>query len=134
MFISQTTKCCDELKKRLDFEPENLVNGRREWSMVHRRAKLILIASAAWFLLSARPPGCLALPVDMGIAGPSYWTVVQTGGGTITVTPPVSKSGKRKRSNRTVATSAPPIGIMGNVAVAQGGQISDSGDQFEGDL
>ena len=102
--------------------------------MVHRRAKLILIASAAWFLLSARPPGCLALPVDMGIAGPSYWTVVQTGGGTITVTPPVSKSGKRKKSNRTVATSAPPIGIMGNVAVAQGGQISDSGDQFEGDL
>src|SRR5437763_7281980 len=103
--------------------------------MLSKRAKLILVAGAGWCLLLARPSSCFALPVDMGIAGPSYWTALQTGGGTISVTAPTTKtrSGKKKK-HPVSATFAPHIAIMGNVAVAQGGQVLDSGDQFEGDL
>src|SRR5256885_13781145 len=103
--------------------------------MLSKRAKLILVAGAGWCLLLARPSSCSALPVDMGIAGPSYWTALQTGGGTISVTAPTTKTKSGKKKKLTVrGTFTPHIAIMGNVGVAQGGQIQDNGAQFEGGL
>jgi hypothetical protein len=103
--------------------------------MFSKRAKLILVASAGCSLLLARPPGCFALPVDMGLAGSQYWTVLQTGGGTITLAQPVATtSKKKKKKTSTAVTTASRVAIMGNVGLAQGGAIVDSGNQFQGDL
>src|SRR2546423_11573945 len=101
--------------------------------MPSKRAKSILVASAGWFLLLARPSSCSALPVDMGMAGPSYWTALQTGGGIISGTAPTTKtkSGKKKKVS---ATFAPHIDIMGNVGGSQGRQNQDNGAQIERDV
>src|SRR2546430_4653130 len=97
--------------------------------MLSKRAKLILVAGAGWCLLLARPSSCFALPVDMGMAGPSYWAALQTGGGTINVAAPATKTktGKKKKNNVS-ATSAPHIWVMGNVGVSPRGQGLDNGD------
>ena len=81
--------------------------------MNSKTSKVILIAFTLFTFLAVRT-NCIALPVDLGTAGLGYWTVLEVGSGTVTQ----SQSGA----------------VMGNVGVAQNGDISASGPQLNGDL
>jgi len=96
--------------------------------MSSKTGKLILIAHITLFAFLAIQTTCVALPVDLGSAGPGYWTVLEAGSGTITQSQ--SLGGKKKKAT----LSNTQGGIMGNVGVAQNGHISDTALQFNGDL
>src|SRR2546428_206044 len=96
--------------------------------MMRKTAKLVLIAHVTLFAFLATPKTCTALPVDLGTAGPGYWSVLEVGAGTVTQSQ--SLAGRTKK----VALSSPQGGITGNVGIAQNGHISGVGRQFNGDL
>ena len=106
--------------------------------MICNRVSLMLVASVGCFVLAGPPSNCFALPVDLGTAGSQYWTVLQTGNGTVTLTQPVTTTKKKKSSKTktgtTVTSTAAQVAIKGNVGVGESGQILDSSEQFVGDL
>ena len=77
-----------------------------------------------------------ALPINMGTAGSQYWTVLQTGGGSVTLTPPTLTTKKSKKTKKTTAVVSPvsQVAIRGNVGVGESGQILDASEQFQGDV
>src|SRR5262249_17772272 len=125
-------------KKRLDILRRSLVVRKKRGSlMICNRVSLILVASVGWFVLSGPASNCFALPVDLGTAGSQYWTVLQVGNGTVTLTQPVTTTKKKsstKKKGTAVTSTVPQVAIKGNVGVGESGQILDSGEQFNGDL
>ena len=101
----------------------------KEPFMTGKTGKLILIAPITLFASLAIQTTCIALPVDLGTAGPGYWSVLEVGSGTVSESQLLAGTKKRK-----VALSNLQGGIMGNVGVAQDGHISGTGPQFNGDL
>jgi hypothetical protein len=99
---------------RLHRQPKGL-------AMISKRAKSILIASATIFVFLAIRNNCPALPVDLGAAGPAYWTVLETGAGTVSQSQSV---GSKKRGASSTSSHG---GVMGNVGIAQNSRISESG-------
>ena len=76
-----------------------------------------------------------ALPINMGTAGSQYWTVLQTGGGSVALTPPTAtKTKTKKKKTATVISPISRVAIRGNVGVGESGQILDSSGQFQGDV
>jgi hypothetical protein len=101
--------------------------------MARNWRKAILFACAMTAVVAlATAPECVALPVDLGLAGPSYWTVLETGTGSIIQS--TSATGGKKGSHHTATAATAPVAIAGNVGITQSGQISDSGGRFSGDL
>lgn len=100
--------------------------------MINNRVKTGLIATVTVCLFLIVRSDCTALPVDLGMAGPGHWTVLQTGTGTIAATQSQS-AGSHKRKNQP-ALSAPQGGVVGNIGVGENGHLSNSGPQFSGDL
>ena len=74
------------------------------------------LALAALFMIQS---GAFATPVNMGVAGPDNWSVLEVGNGTIV---------------QQVDLSNPQGGISGNVGIQQQGKIQGSGPQITGDL
>jgi Ice-binding-like len=100
-----------------------------------RNAKLILIWCFTICVISATAKNCTALPLDLGAAGPEYWTVLEVGSGTISQSQS-QPSSRKKHGARTAAAavSASQQVVTGNVGISQDGHLSSSGGQFQGDL
>jgi Ice-binding-like len=100
------------------------------------KGKQILTCQLAICVILATGKHCTALPVDLGAAGPDYWTVLETGTGVITQSTAVPASGRGKKhgANRATAVSGSSRTVIGNVGVGEDGRLSSSGAQFQGDL
>ena len=113
---------------------ENVQTERPNMTRNWKKATLFACATTVVVSLAA-PTECVALPVDLGLAGPSYWTALVTGTGSITQSTSTTGSKKGRRGKHRTATAASaPVAIAGNAGITQSGQISDSGGQFAGDL
>jgi len=79
--------------------------------------KLIaLVAIGAFFAI---PTSSMALAVDLGVAGPGNWAVLEVGDGSVT---------------QQVDLSNPAGAVFGNVGIQKNGKIQGSGPQINGDL
>lgn len=95
-----------------------------------RRTDRILGSCLTIFVWLAVHSNCVALPVDLGAAGPGSWTVLETGSGAVTF----SQSPSQARGGKRAASSNSQVGVVGNVEASQSGRISANGSQFAGDL
>ena len=77
--------------------------------------KRILVAFLTGFVFLATRNQCAALPVDLGAAGPQYWTVLETGAGTIAQSQAPAQGRSRSGGARHSALSNSPGGIEGRV-------------------
>jgi hypothetical protein len=99
--------------------------------VMRNRTKKRTLASSLTILVGlAVRSNCVALPVDLGAAGPGSWTVLETGSGAVSF----SQSATQTRGGRRAASSNSQVGVTGNVGSAQNGSISATADQLGGDL
>jgi ice-binding like protein/putative adhesin len=99
--------------------------------MIKNREGLILIAGITVSVFFAAPSNCTALPVDLGMAGPGHWSVLEIGPGTVTTQ---SQSVSAKKQKKHGASSTAQGGVSGNVGIGQNGRLTTGGSQFDGDL
>jgi len=78
--------------------------GNRGVAVIIKGAKSTSICHAAVMVFLAMRSDCIALPVDLGAAGPKYWTVLETGTGTVIQ----SQSGRGRRNHASGPTSGTP--------------------------
>ena len=76
---------------------------------------------------------CLALPVDLGMAGPEHWTVLEVGSGTVS-NEAASSGGAGKKHKHQPAAAMVQAGVVGNIGIGQNSRFSNNGPQLRGDL
>jgi len=96
-----------------------LVLGNRGAAVMIKGAKSTLICHAAVVLFLAMRSDCIALPVDLGVAGPKYWTVLETGTGTV-----IQSQSGRGRHHASGAS-----GTATNTTASSGYSLASASDQ-----
>ena len=96
-----------------------LVLGNRGAAVIIKGAKSTLICHAAVVLFLAMRSDCIALPVDLGVAGPKYWTVLETGAGTVIQ----SQSGRGRHH-----ASGRMSGTITNTAASSSSSLASASD------
>jgi choice-of-anchor A domain-containing protein len=94
-----------------------LVVGNRGAAVIIKGAKSTLICHAAVVVFLAMRSDCIALPVDLGVAGPKYWTVLETGTGTVIQSQ--SGRGRHRASGPTASSSYSLASASGSSQLAQ---------------
>ena len=100
-----------------------LVLGNRGAAVIIKGAKSTLICHAAVVLFLAMRSDCIALPVDLGVAGPKYWTVLETGTGTV-IQSQQSQSGRPKHH-----ASGAISGTTTNATVSSSSSLASASDE-----
>jgi choice-of-anchor A domain-containing protein len=85
--------------------------------VIIKGAKSTLICHAAVVVFLAMRSDCIALPVDLGVAGPKYWTVLETGTGTVIQSQ--SGRGRHRASGPTASSSYSLASASGSSQLAQ---------------